>query len=90
MMGRRKVTPQSLVVARRAHPASRRSGGGRLRWLTDKVAKRREQRHRRIPELRARGLTDGQIRSRMNVYSGKPWPKSEQKWFEQVLRDGTQ
>jgi hypothetical protein len=60
------------------------------RMVTDKVAKRREQRHRRIQELRARGLTDGQIRSRMNVYSGKPWPKSEQKWFEQVLRDGTQ
>jgi hypothetical protein len=60
------------------------------RKVTDKVAKRREQRHRRIQELRARGLTDGQIRSRMNVYSGKPWPKSEQKWFEQVLRDGSQ
>jgi hypothetical protein len=60
------------------------------RKVTDKVAKRREQRYRRIQELRARGLTDGQIRSRMNVYSGKPWPKSEQKWFERVLRDGTQ
>jgi hypothetical protein len=41
-------------------------------------------------DRRSGNAPDGQIRSRMNVYSGKPWPKSEQKWFEQVLRDGTQ
>lgn len=57
------------------------------RQPTEKEKKLRVRRQDKIQLLMDEGKTIGQIRSHMNVYSGKkPWPDIEQRWFEETLK----
>lgn len=55
--------------------------------ISNKNLKLRSRRLHKLNQLISEGFTDGQIRSRMNVRSGKaPWSKSEQEWFEKQIK----
>ncbi|WP_415878409.1 DEAD/DEAH box helicase family protein [Methylomonas sp. TEB] len=64
--------------------ANVRSEGG---VMNDKVFRQRERRLKTIGNLKSKGKSEAVIRRDMKVYDSKnPWTKSEQSWFETVVK----
>lgn len=61
----------------------RKTGGA----INDKVERQRDKRLKTLQRLKAQGKSDAVIRRDMKVFDAKrPWAKSEQDWFESVLK----